>query len=138
MKNRLRLRLKRETTCTKNGVTGRIVIAALIILVCAVVGDAHAYTYTYTNGTGYLVKVTAQLYDDADKTAELKANGSYTISSKSLLKSWVAEVFLADTWQQVLNMTCDLLPGDHTFSIYVDEKKDTNGVLIRTWNALIK
>ena len=127
-------------TCTKNGIDLRkyIVVAALIILLSAAGGNVYAYTYTYTNGTGYPVKVTVQLYDDTDKTAELQANGSYTISSKSLLKSWVAEVFLEDRWQEVLNMTCDLLPGDHTFSIYVDEKKDTDGVLIRTWNALIR
>jgi hypothetical protein len=35
-------------------------------------------------------------------------------------------------------MTCDLLPGNHTFSIYFDEKKDPGGVVARTWNALIK
>ncbi|MGD0237752.1 MAG: hypothetical protein ABSC55_24885 [Syntrophorhabdales bacterium] len=111
-------------------------LVALLILVW--VGIADAYTYTYNNGTGYPIKVTAQLYDDADKTGELEANGSYTISSKFLLKSWTAEVFLNNKWQQILNMTCDLLPGNHTFSIYVDEKGDPDGVVTRIWNALIK
>ncbi len=115
-----------------------IVVAALLILFWAAMGNVYAYTYTYNNGTGYPIKVTAQLYDDADKTGELEANGSYTISSKFLLKSWTAEVFLNNKWQQILNMTCDLLPGNHTFSIYVDEKKDPDGVVTRTWNALIK
>jgi hypothetical protein len=114
------------------------VVATLLILFCAGVGNTYTYTYTYSNGTGYPVKVIAQLYDDADQTGELKANGSYAISSKSLLKSWTAEVFLDNKWQQVLNMTCDLLPGNHTFSIYFDEKKDPGGVVARTWNALIK
>jgi hypothetical protein len=115
-----------------------IVSVAALILFCATMGNIHAYTYTYNNGTGHPVKVTAQLYEDADQTGELKANGSYTISSKSLLKSWTAEAFLDNEWRQVLNMTCDLLPGDHTFSIYFDEKKDPGGVVTRTWNALIK
>ncbi len=114
----------------------QVLFAALLVFVWT--GMAGAYTYTYNNGTGYPVKVTAQLYDDADQTGELEANGSYTISSKFLLKSWTAEVFLDNKWEQVLNMTCDLLPGNHTFSIYFDEKKDPGGTVTRTWNALIK
>ena len=137
-----RVRLKREMSYTKNMVTLQkwIVGVAAFIVFCAAVGDAYAYTYTYTynNGTGYPIKVVVQLYDDADKTAELKANGSYVISSKSLLKSWTADAFLDNKWQQILNMTCDLLPGNHTFSIYVDEKRDPDGVVTRVWNALIK
>ena len=117
---------------------GVFATALLILLCAAAVGNAHAYTYTYSNGTGYLIKVTAQLYDDADQTGELEANGSYIISSKFLLKSWTADVFLDDKWQQVLNMTCDLLPGNHAFSIYFDEKKNPDGTVTRTWNALIK
>jgi hypothetical protein len=125
---------------TKNGAALQklIVGVAALILFWATIGNVYAYTYTYNNGTGYPVRVSAQLYDDADRTGELKANGSYVISSKSLLKSWTAEVFLESSWQQVLNMTCDLLPGNHTFSIYFDEKKDPGGAVIRTWNALIK
>ena len=164
-----------------------IIVAALLILFGGTIGDGYAFTYTYNNGTGYPVKVTAQLYDDADnpdlhssgdrggseepiaehpvrtqaysevrrgerrsdnegihlkanrdQTGELEANGSYVISSKFLLKSWTADVFLDNKWEQVLNMTCDLLPGNHTFSIYFDEKKDPGGTVTRTWNALIK
>ena len=115
-----------------------IVVGLLLILFCAAIGDIHAYTYTYNNGTAYPVRVTAQLYEDTDKTGELQAKGTYTISSKSLLKSWTGEVFLDDKWQQILSMTCDLLPGNHTFSIYMDEKKEPDGAVIRNWNALIK
>ena len=114
----------------------QVLFAALLVFVWT--GMAGAYTYTYNNGTGYRIRVIAQLYDDADQTGELEANGSYAISSKSLLKSWTADVFLNNKWQQVLNMTCDLLPGNHTFSIYFDEKKDPGGTVTRTWNALIK
>ena len=113
-------------------------VAVLLLLLCAVVSNAFAYTYTYTNGTSYKVRVFVQLYDDADKTAEIEPNGSYVISSTSLLKSWTAEAFLEDSWQRVLDMTCDLLPGNHTFSIYFDEKNDPAGKVMRTWNALIK
>ncbi|HVN24078.1 MAG TPA: hypothetical protein VMT71_08900 [Syntrophorhabdales bacterium] len=115
-----------------------IVLAALTVLLFAAIGDAHAFTYTYNNQTKYPVRVTAQLYDDADKTGELQANGSYVFSSKSLLKSWSAEALVDNEWQQVLNMTCDLLPGNHTFSIYFDETTDANGKATRIWNALIK
>ena len=115
-----------------------LISAAALIFFCAATGRAGAYTYTYGNGTGYLIRVTAQFYDDADKTCELEANGSYIILSKFLLKSWIAEVLLDNQWQQILNMTCDLLPGNHTFSIYVDEKKHPDGTADRTWNALIK
>jgi hypothetical protein len=117
---------------------GLVGLAVLITIVLAASGDAHAYTYTYTNETDYLIKVAAQLYEDTDKTGELQAKDSYTISSKALLKSWTAEVFLDDKWQQVLTMTCDLLPGNHTFTIYMDEKKEPDGAVTRTWNALIK
>jgi hypothetical protein len=116
---------------------GIVVVAALVFLFSAM-GNVYAYTYTFSNGTDYLIKVAAQLYEDTDKPAELQAKGVYTISSKSLLKSWTAEVFLDDKWQRVLNMTCDLLPGNHTFSIYVDEKKEPDGEVTRTWNTLIK
>jgi hypothetical protein len=68
----------------------------------------------------------------------LQAKGSYAISSKSLLKSWTADAFIENKWQQVLNMTCDLLPGNHTFSIYFDENKNPAGHITQIWNALIK
>jgi hypothetical protein len=113
------------------------VATVLLILFCAM-GNAHAYTYTYNNGTDYPVRVTAQLYDDADKSGELEAHGSWVVSSKSLLKSWTADALIDNSWQQILNMTCDLLPGDHRFSIYFDENKEADGRVMRSWNANIK
>lgn len=115
-----------------------ISVAVLLVLFCATARMGHAYTYTYGNGTEYPVRVTAQLYDDTDNAGELQAKGSYTISSKALLKSWTADAFIENKWQQVLNMTCDLFPGNHTFSIYFDENKNPTGHITRIWNALIK
>jgi hypothetical protein len=112
-----------------------IVAVALLFTFCATIGDLSAYTYTYSNRTGYLVKVTVRLYDDAENTGQIKPDESYTVSSKSLLRSWTADVFLDNKWQQILDMTCDLLPGNQTFSIYVDEAKDASGLVTRTWNA---
>jgi hypothetical protein len=135
------LRLETGMSYTKNGGVvqkGIVGVAALLIFLCAVIGNVCAYTYTYSNKTGHLIKVIVQLYDDADKTGQIEANESYTVSTKSLLKSWIAEVFLENRWQEILNMTCDLLPGNQTFSIYVDEVKDGNGIVKRTWNALNK
>ncbi len=123
----------KETTLEK-----WIACLAAVVLFWALAGNAYAFTYTYSNGTSYPIRVSAQLYDDADKVGELEANGTYTISSKSLLKSWSADALIENRWQQVLNMTCDLLPGNHAFSIYVDEKKNPDGTATRTWNALIK
>jgi uncharacterized protein YycO len=114
----------------------RIVVVAALIFLCATTGNVNAYTYTYSNRTGHLIKVIVQLYNDLDKTGQIEANESYTVSTKSLLRSWTAEVFLDNRWQQILNMTCDLLPGNQTFSIHVDEVKDPSGIITRTWNAL--
>ena len=114
-----------------------IVVVAIIFLYVTM-GSVNAYTYTYSNRSGHPIKVIVQLYDDVDKTGQIEANESYTVSTKSLLKSWIAEVFLENRWQQILNMTCDLLPGNQTFSIYVDEVKDPSGIITRTWNALNK
>ena len=147
MKQRLRLRHERvgRRERTYGGIRrefGRrrgIVIMAALVLFCATMGNVFAYTYTYHNQTGYLIRVTVRLYDDdRDKTGQINPTESYTISSRFLLRSWTAEVFLKKRWQQILNMTCDLLPGNHSFSIYVDETKDPSGIVTRTWNALIK
>jgi hypothetical protein len=116
----------------------KIFISTVLLMIVLVAGKVYAYTYTYNNGTDYPVRVFAQLYDDADKVGEMEAGGSYTISSKALLKSWTADALIENRWRQVLNMTCDLLPGNHAFSIYFDEKKNADGTVTRTWNALIK
>lgn len=113
-----------------------IIILAALVLFCAGTGDLYAYTYTYNNRTGYLIRVNVQLYDGADETAEIEANRSHAVSTGFLLKSWTAEAFLGNKWQQVLNLTCDFLPGNQTFSIYVSEVKNADGVTSRSWNAI--
>ncbi len=115
-----------------------VCLMLLIVLVCAVAVSASAYTYTYKNTTNFRVRVNVQLYDDTAQKGELAPDASHVISSKALIKSWTAEALLDNKWQQVLNMTCDLLPGDHTFSIYFDEQKDPAGAVNRFWNAIIK
>jgi len=113
-------------------------VPVLLLTLCVTLQSASAFTYTYGNGTPCRVKVTVHLYDGTDRIGELEANGSYTISSEALLKSWSAEAFTDNEWKQVVSMTCDLLPGNHTFSIYFDETKDVSGQVTRIWNALIK
>ncbi|MEW6533038.1 MAG: hypothetical protein AB1473_19565 [Thermodesulfobacteriota bacterium] len=114
--------------------TGIIVVVTLLIFGAAV-ENLYAYTYTYNNRTIYLIRISVQLYDDPGGTGRIEVSKSYSISSKSLLKSWTAEAFVDNSWQQILNFTCDFLPGDHTFSIYVNEAKDANGKASRTWHA---
>ena len=115
--------------------TGMIVLVTLFFLFVGT-GDLYAYTYTYNNRTGYLIRVTVKFYDDADKTGQIQANESLAFSTLFLLKSWVVEVILDNRWQEVLNLTCDMLPGNHTFSIYVTEVKDLNGTVSRSWYAI--
>ena len=118
--------------------TKRIVILSVFILACVTLGRAHGYTYTYHNKTAYPVKVVVQLYDEADRSGEIKAKEDLSFSTKALLKSWVAEALIDGKWQRVLDTTCDLLPGNHTFFIYVDEAKGASGPLKRSWNAIIE
>jgi hypothetical protein len=97
------------------------IIIATIVLFCTATHTVCAYTYTYYNKTDLSVRIDIQLYDDLNKGAEIAAHGSHIISTRSLIKSWTVDVFLDNKWQQALELTCDLLPGDHTFSIYVEE-----------------
>ncbi len=118
--------------------TRRIAILAALIFICTGMRHAYGYTYTYNNKTAYPVRVIAQLYDEASRSSEIKTNESYSFSTKALLKSWVAEALIENKWQRVLDMTCDLLPGNHTFFIHVDETRGPNGAVNRTWNAIIE
>ncbi len=118
--------------------TRKIVVFAALMLVCVSAAQAHAYTYTYHNKTTYPVKVVAQLYDEADRSGEIKASESFAFSTKALLKSWVAEALIDGKWQRVLDMTCDLLPGNHTFFVYVEEAVGPDGRVGRNWNAIIE
>ncbi len=114
---------------------GMIVLTAVFIL-CVGVADVSAYTYTYYNRTGYGIKLKVELYDDGDKTIHIEANGSQAITTKFLLKSWIAEVFLDNKCNQILHLTCDFLPGDHTFSIFVKEMKGSKGESSQSWNVI--
>ena len=114
----------------------RMILLAAVILLCLGARDVYAYTYTYYNRTSHLIEITIQLYDDADETCQINANNSCTTSSKSLLKSWTANAFVNDEWQQILNLTCDFLPGNHSFSIYLSEVLDANGIASHKWIAI--
>jgi hypothetical protein len=120
----------------KDTIRSGVVVLAAVFIVCVGIADLSAYTYTYYNRTGYGIRLKVELYNDGDNTIHIKANDSQAITTKSLLKSWIAEVFTDDKWNQILNLTCDFLPGDHTFSIYVKEKKSNNGALSQDWNVI--
>jgi hypothetical protein len=126
-------RIMEDSSITRNG----LVVLAALVFFCAAIGDLWAYTYTYHNRTDHTIRVIARFYDDADKTAQIEAKKSYVISTPSLLKSWVTEAFLDNNWEQVLNLTCDLLPGNHIFSIYVKEVKNGGGDTGRAWSVIL-
>jgi hypothetical protein len=107
-----------------------------IALLCAGVHGLCAYTYTYNNKTDLLLRIDVKLYDDADKSGEIAANRSHSVSTKFLIRSWSIEVFLDGKWQQALELTCDLLPGDHTFSIYVKEIREGDGGTKQDWYVI--
>ncbi len=116
----------------------RIVILSALTFICMGMGHAYGYTYTYHNKTGYTVRIIVQLYDEASRSSEIKADESCAFSTKALLKSWVAEALIDNKWQGVLDTTCDLLPGNHTFFIYVDEARGPDDAVKRNWNAIIE
>ncbi|MEW6666620.1 MAG: hypothetical protein AB1512_15545 [Thermodesulfobacteriota bacterium] len=116
----------------KNGV----ILLVTIILLCGWTQGVHAYTYTYHNKTDHVIRVNVRLYDDADKTAPIEPRGSYAVSTRFLLKSWTVEVYSDNHWLRVLELTCDVLPGDHTFSILVEEVKGSDGKIKRSWQVV--
>jgi hypothetical protein len=36
-------------------------------------------------------------------------------------------------WEQVMHNTCDLLPGNHAFSVHADETREPGGRVERNW-----
>jgi hypothetical protein len=120
--------VKREGTMRK-----RIILLVALILFMAGMGNLYAYTYTYNNKTSYLIKVIVEFYHGEDRTNLIKPNGFYSFSTDFLLKSWKAEAFLDNQWQQILHLTCDFLPGNHSFSIHVNETRDLGGTATRNW-----
>ena len=97
------------------------IVALMLVLLCTVTHAARAYTYTYHNKTDYAVRIDVWLYDEAHRVAQIAPGQSQSISTKFLIKSWAVDVLADNGWKQALELTCDLLPGDHTFSIYVKE-----------------
>jgi hypothetical protein len=111
---------------------GIIVFMTLTILLIGT-RNLYAYRYMFSNSTRYFIKVTAKIYNGEDRNNQIEPNRSYTFSTDQLLKSWKAEAFLGNQWKQVLHLTCDFLPGNHSFSIHVDETTDPHGTLARDW-----
>jgi hypothetical protein len=116
---------------------GGILVLSALLFFCGELSDLWAYTYAYHNTTGYTIRLKVELYDGADETLRIEAGGSESITTRSLLKSWVAEASFAHHWKQVLHFTCDLLPGDHIFSVYMIEMKQDNGETTQTWNVIM-
>ncbi len=113
-------------------------VAASFFLFLGSTGLLFAYTYTFRNETAYPLRVTIELYDEGAKAERIAPEKTYEVSSQSLLKSWKADAFLDGQWQQVLYLTCDLLPGNHGFSITVEETPGAGGTVNRSWSALYK
>ena len=108
-------------------------VAALLLFVAVAAEEVYAYTYTFHNRTGHLIKVIVEVYDGEDRMSEIEAHGSYSFSTGLLLKSWKVETFLENRWEQVMHNTCDLLPGNHTFSVHADETGEPGGRVPRNW-----
>jgi hypothetical protein len=103
------------------------------ILLFGVAQSVHAYTYTYSNKTDHRIRVSVRLYEEGDRTCDIEAGGSCEVSTKALLKSWGIELFLDDSWRLGQEMTCDMLPGDHPFSIYLKAVRSPGGQAELKW-----
>jgi len=112
---------------------GIIIVAALYLFIAGAAEELYAYTYTFHNRTGHFIKVIVEVYDEEDRVSEIETQGSYSVSTGLLLKSWKVEVFLDNRWEQVMHNTCDLLPGNHAFSVHADETKGPAGRVERNW-----
>jgi hypothetical protein len=111
---------------------GIIVMVTLTILVTGT-KSLYAYTYMYHNKTGYLIRVIVEVYQGEDRINLIESNEFHSFVTDLLLKSWRAEAFLDNRWKQILHLTCDFLPGNHSFSIYVNETMDPHGTVTRDW-----
>lgn len=110
-----------------------IVLLIAAILIFGIAQVAHTYTYTYKNKTDHRIRVSVRLYEEGDRNCEIEPQGSCRVSTRSLLKNWTVDVFLEDSWRPVLELNCDMLPGDHPFSIYAKEIRGPDGALERKW-----
>jgi hypothetical protein len=127
--------IKRCAATTRRGTMRKRILfwAALFLIVAGVADNLYAYTYAFHNRTGHLIKVIVEVYDGEDRVSEVEAYGSYSFSTGLLLKSWKVEAFLENRWEQVMHNTCDLLPGNHTFSVHADETREPGGRVERNW-----
>ena len=110
-----------------------VLLLSAILLLFGGAELAHAYTYTYNNKTAHRIRVSVRLYDEADRICEIEAGGSCEISTKALLKSWGLEAFLDNSWRLPQEMTCDMLPGDHPYSIHLNEVRTPDGKAGLEW-----
>jgi hypothetical protein len=111
-------------------------LLAAVVLLGTVAGDCYAYTYRFINGSPYPISVTVRLYDGTARTAELAPNTAHSVTTDALLQDWEAKALLDNAWQQVLHLTCDFLPGNHTFSVRVTETAQPGGTVDRHWQAV--
>lgn len=110
-----------------------VILVGALLLVVAVADHLYAYTYTFRNRTVFPITLIVELYEGEDRTGRVEPQGSYTVSTPLLLKSWRVEALVDNQWQQVMHNTCDLLPGSYAFSVNVEETKDPAGRVMRTW-----
>ncbi len=120
----------------KNTKRKKVIFLVALFIAFLTAGDLFAYTYIYNNRTDYGIRLTVGLYDDGDKIIHIEAHNSATITTKFLLKNAMVEALIGSKWNQALHLTCDFLPGDHTFSIYVKEVKNNDGELSQNWNVI--
>jgi hypothetical protein len=120
----------------KTSLSKSLILLAGIIIFSARAGALHGYTYTYHNRTDYPIRVNIQLYGDADQSGLTENRRPYTVSTGLLLKSWSAEVLIDATWRLILHLTCDFLPGNQVFTLFVQETSGPDGTVIRSWSAI--
>ena len=121
----------------KNTKRKKVIFLVALFIAFLTARDLFSYTYVYNNRTDYGIRLTVRLYDDGDKIIHIEAHNSATITTNFLLKNWMVEALIGSKWNQALHLTCDFLPGDHTFSIYVKEVKYNNRELSQNWNVIM-
>jgi hypothetical protein len=117
--------MKRITCCA----------ALIVLLLVPSLQGAASYTYTFKNESGIPVRVTVELYDDPSRQNRLEPGTAWSFSAPSLLRHWKVDAHLHNEWQEVLFLTCDVLPGDQTFTIVVGQATDEKGRNTLYWTA---
>jgi|GEM_PF-2976495 hypothetical protein len=109
--------------------------AVLLLFAQGALSDLGAFDYAFHNRTDYLVSVAVRFYDGEERTLEMEAKKSRRISAPLLLKNWTAQAYFVDHWETVLELTCDFLPMNHAFSLFVDEGAGRRGNPRGLWYA---